>query len=151
MQWRFGVLIEFDSMSDEDIKIAIERLVDNYPKDLSFKFYSEFCQFICWCKEQSKKYSRKESTGIAQHIFKLLRTNGVYTAFPNTEVNFRIYLSLMSTNYSGERLFSQLARIKNVKRSTMSLDRLGVLALLCIKRELPHETDFSSVSMFLLR
>jgi len=27
----------------------------------------------------------------------------------------------------------------------MSLDRLGVLALLCIKRELPHETDFSSV------
>jgi len=88
-------------MSDEDIKIAIERLVDNYPKDLSFEFYSEFCQFLCWYKEQSKKYSRKESAGIAQHIFKLLHTNGLYTAFPNTEVIFRIYLSLMSTNCSG--------------------------------------------------
>jgi len=101
VQQRFGVLTEFDSMSDEDIKIAIERLVDNYPKDLSFEFYSEFCQFLCWYKEQSKKYSRKESAGIAQHIFKLLHTNGLYTAFPNTEVIFRIYLSLMSTNCSG--------------------------------------------------
>ena len=91
VQQRFGFLTEFDSMSDEDIKIAIERLVDNYPKDLSFEFYSEFCQFICWYKEQSKKYSRKESTGIAQHIFKLLHTNGVCTAFPNAEVIFRIY------------------------------------------------------------
>ena len=51
----------------------------------------------------------------------------------------------MSTNCSGERSFSQLARIKNVKRSTMSQDRLGVLALLSVERELQHETDFSSV------
>ena len=51
----------------------------------------------------------------------------------------------MSTSCSGERWFSQLARIKNVKRSTMSQDRLGVLALLCIERELLHEIDFSSV------
>ena len=51
----------------------------------------------------------------------------------------------MSTNCSGERSFSKLARIKNVKQSTMSEDRLGVLALLCIERELLHKTDFSSV------
>ena len=51
----------------------------------------------------------------------------------------------MSTNFSGERSFSQLARIKDVKRSTMSQDHLGVPALLCIERELLHETDSSSV------
>ena len=51
----------------------------------------------------------------------------------------------MSTNCSGKRSFSQLARIRDVKRSTMSQDRLGVLALLRIERELLHETDFSSV------
>jgi len=51
----------------------------------------------------------------------------------------------MSTNCSGERSFSQLARIKSVKRSTMNQDRLDALALLCIERELLHETDFSSV------
>ena len=65
MQQCFGVLTEFNSMSDEDIKTAIERIVGIYSKNLSFKFYSEFCPFICWYKEQSKKYSRKESTGIA--------------------------------------------------------------------------------------
>ena len=116
VQQPFGVRTEFDLISDEDIKIATKRLVDNYPKDLFFEFYPEFCQFICWNKEQSTKYSREEPTGIAQHICKLLQTNGVYNAFPNTEVTFRIYLSLMSTNCSGERSFSQLARIKNVKR-----------------------------------
>jgi len=146
VQQRCGILTEFDSMSDEHIQIAIERLADNYPKDLSFEFYSEFCQCICWYKEQSKEYSRKVLTGIAQHIFRLLHTNGVYTAFPNTEVIFRIFLSLMSTKCSGERSFSQLARIKNVKRSTMSHESLGVQALLCIEREPLHETDFTSVT-----
>ena len=134
-------------MSNEDNKIAIERLVNIYIyiQTISLEFYSEFCQFICWYKEQSKKYSRKESTGIAQHIFKLLHINGIYTTFPNIKVMFRIYLSLMSTNCSGECSFSQLARIKNVKQSTMSQDRLALLALLCFERELLHETDFSSV------
>jgi len=75
VQQGFGVVTEFYSMSDEDIKIASERLVDNYPNDLCFEFYSESCQFICWYKEQSKKYSRKNSTGIDQHILKLLHTN----------------------------------------------------------------------------
>ena len=51
----------------------------------------------------------------------------------------------MSTNCSGERSFGQIDRIKNVKQSTMIQDRLGVLALLCIERELLHETAFSSV------
>ena len=46
---------------------------------------------------------------IAQPIFKLLHTNGVYTVFPNPEVIFRIYLLLVSTNCSEERSFSQFA------------------------------------------
>jgi len=64
MQQRFGVPTEFDSMSDEDIKIAIERHVDNYPKDLSFEFYSQFCQFICWHKEQSKNTAEKSQQAL---------------------------------------------------------------------------------------
>ena len=93
----------------------------------------------------SQKNTAEKSTSIAQRIFKLLLTSGVYTAFANIEVIFRIYLSFMLTNCSGEQLFSQLARIENVKRSTLSQDRLGVLALLCFERELLHKTDFSSV------
>ena len=146
LQQRFGVLIEFKSISDDDIVAGIERLVGVYASDLSSDFYSEFCQFICWYKEQTKKKSSKEaSTSIAQHIFKLLHTTGISSAFPNTEVALRIYLSLMATNCSGERSFSQLTRIKDVKRSTMSQHRLGVLALLCIEKDLLSETDFSSM------
>ena len=114
-------------------------------KSSLFRILLRFLSVYLLVQGTVKKYSRKESTGIAQHIFKSLHTNGVYTAFPNTEVLFRIRLSLMSTNCFGEQSFSQLARIKNVNRSTMSQDHLGVLALLRIEKELLHETDFSSI------
>jgi len=143
VQQRFGVLTEFDSMSDEDINIAIERLVDNYPKHLSHSTQNSVSLFAD--TRNSQKIQQRGVNRNCSTYFKFLHTNGVYTAFPNTEVIFRIYLSLLSTNCSGERSFSQLARIKNVKQSTMSQDRLGVLALLCIERELLHKTDFSSV------
>ena len=47
--------------------------------------------------------------------FQMLYTAGVYRAFPNTEIALRIYLSLMATNCSVERSFSQLKRIKDFK------------------------------------
>ena len=52
VQLCFGVLTNFDSMSIEDIKAAIEKLVNIFPKDYSSELYSKFCQFICWYKEQ---------------------------------------------------------------------------------------------------
>jgi len=140
---RFGVLTEFDSMTDEDINTAITGLVSVYHKDLNTDFASEFRQFICWYK--NKLPSSSPSTGCAQHMFVLLHTTGVNAAFPNTEVALRIYLALMATNCSGERSFSQLKRIKDVKRSTMHQQRLGALALLCIESDLLRELDFSSV------
>jgi hypothetical protein len=143
---RFGVLTEFGSMSDEDIDAAITRLVGVYSKDLSSDFPSEFRQFICWYKEQGNAdCDGVASTGSAQNMFRLLHTTGVYPAFPNTEVALRIYLALMATNCSGERSFSQLIRIKDVKRSTMNQQRLGVLALLCIESDLLREIDFSPI------
>ena len=59
VQQRFSVLTEFDSMSDEDIKTIFERLVDIYPKDLSFEFYPEFCQFICGTRNSQKNTAEK--------------------------------------------------------------------------------------------
>ena len=41
-------------MCDEDIKVGLERLVSVYSSDLSSDVFSEFCQFICWYKEQTK-------------------------------------------------------------------------------------------------
>ena len=48
-------------------------------------------------------------------MFQMLYMTGVYRAFPNTEAALRIYLSLIATNCSGERSFSQLKRNKDVK------------------------------------
>ena len=47
VQQRFGVLTEYDSMSDEDIHVGALTLVGVYLKDLSSHFPAEFCQFIC--------------------------------------------------------------------------------------------------------
>ena len=74
-----------------------------------------------------------------------MHTTGVHHAFPNTEVALRIYLCLMATNCSGERSFSQLQRIKDVKRSTMGQQRLGALALLNIESDLLRKIDFQKL------
>jgi len=106
----FGVLTEFQSTSDEDVDIsnAITRLVGMYSKDLSSDFPETFRQCIRWIKEQG--HDEIASTGTAQIMFQMLYTAGVYRAFPNKEAALRIYLSLMATNCSGERSFSQLKR-----------------------------------------
>jgi len=111
----FGVLTEYESTSDEDIDVAnaITRLVGMYTKNLSSDFPSKFRQCICWIKEQ--RHDEIASTGSAQMMFQMLYTTGVYRAFPKTEVGIRIYLSLMATNFSGERSFSQVKRNKDVK------------------------------------
>ena len=125
----FGVS-EYESTSDEDIDVAnaifalqhgkalllcntITRLVDLYSKDLSSDFPAKFRQCMCWIKEQ--RHDEITSTGSAQMMLQMLYTTGVYRASPNTEVALRSYLSLMATNCSGERSFSHLKRIKDVK------------------------------------
>ena len=108
----FGVLTGYESTWDEDIDVAnaITRHVGMYWKDLSSDFPAKFRQCTCWIKKQ--RHDEIASTGSAQMMFQMLYTTGVYRASPNTEVAFRIYLA---TNCSGERSFTQLKRIKDVK------------------------------------
>ena len=60
-------------------------------------------------------------------------------AFANVEIMYRIYLSLMSTNCSGERSFSKLGRVK----STMGQRRLKMLCLMSVEREILRSLDFT--------
>ena len=96
---------------------------------------------MCWYKEQ-RNYAEGSNT---QKMFQMLHISGVYQAFPNTELALRIYLCLTATNCLGERSFSQLKRIKDVKRSTMGQQRLGVLSLLCIESELLNNVNFKKL------
>lgn len=140
---RFGVLTEFASMSAQLIDNATNALAAAYPNDLSYDFSGEFQQFIRWFGEQ--KDMPDKSAGTAQKMFRLLHAAGVHAAFPNTEIAFRIYLCLMTTNCSGERSFSDLKRLKSANRSTMSQERLSSLSLMCIESELLRNIDLNDV------
>lgn len=60
-------------------------------------------------------------------------------------ISFRIFLSMMITNCSGERLFSKLNLIKEELRSTMSQKRLNSLSLMSIEHELLSSLDYENI------
>ena len=51
----------------------------------------------------------------------------------------------MITNCTAERSFSQLKRIKNPLRTTLSQDKLESLALLCIEADIMRKISFDEV------
>ena len=72
-------------------------------------------------------------------MFKLLKT--CKQSFPNVLVAVRLYLTLMSSNCTGERSFSKRKRIKNDLRSTMGQQRLSHLSLMSIEHEILSSLD----------
>ena len=57
-------------------------------------------------------------------IYRLLVSNNLETVFPNTVIAFRIYLSMMVSNCSGERSFPKLKFLKSHLRSCMTPEQL---------------------------
>ena len=66
----------------------------------------------------------------------------IHTTFLIVEAIFRLFLSLMVTNCLGERMFSQLRRIKYQLRSTMSQERLSALSIMCIESDKLRQINF---------
>lgn len=65
--------------------------------------------------------------------------------FPNVSAILRLFLCLMVTNCSGERSFSQLKRIKNELRATMSQEKLSALSIMCIESDKLRSISFDDV------
>ena len=78
-------------------------------------------------------------------IYRLLVSNNLETVFSNTVIAFRIYLSMMVSNCSGERSFSKLKLLKSHLRSCMTQERLNSLALLNIETNVLRSIDMSSL------
>ena len=78
-------------------------------------------------------------------IYRLLVADNLETVFPNTVIAFRIYLSLMILNCSGERSFSKLQLIKCQVRSCMTQKRLNNLTLLSVEQEHLRNIESSSL------
>ena len=71
--------------------------------------------------------------------------DGLSNAFPNVDIAFRIFLTLMVTNCSAERSFSRLKSIKNRNRTTMNQERSDALSLLTIESAILREISFDDV------
>ncbi|KAK4872025.1 hypothetical protein RN001_016149 [Aquatica leii] len=78
-------------------------------------------------------------------MYNLLKSNNLVETFPNVEIAFRIFLSLMVTKASGERSFSKLKLIKNELRNSMCHERLKCLSLMSFENDLLQEIDFNDV------
>ena len=78
-------------------------------------------------------------------MYKLIKENGLESAYPNVNIVLRIYLSLMVTNCSGERSFSKSKCVKNQQRTSLGQDKLNYLTLLSIKHELLNEIEVKDI------
>lgn len=132
---RFNFLHDNTSLSIEEVVAKTKALIELYPSDLEDEFTDEFLLF-------SQMFG--DSKSVSDKI-KLQIDNKLVASFPNVNIAFRIYLSIIGTNSEGERSFSKLKLIKNYLRSTMGQVRLSSLALLSIENEVMREMTFEDV------
>ena len=78
-------------------------------------------------------------------LYKIILEDNIECAFPNVDIAFRIFLTLMVTNFSAERSFSQLKYIKNSLRTTMQQGRLDALSLLCIEADVLRKIGYEDL------
>ncbi|KAI6658223.1 hypothetical protein LOD99_15492 [Oopsacas minuta] len=108
---RFGLLSELNSLLSDQMRDKANDLVNIYSDDLEPGYVDEIVQFSAfWNRYISSDSSKTEDTKQIRdfQMFKLITRNALDTTFPNMLITLRIYLSLMLTNYSGERSFSTL-------------------------------------------
>ena len=118
-----------------------KNLIANYPEDLDSELSAELQQLHVYL--DNKLGAEK----IIYHsdMYDIIMKDNIKTVFPNVEIALRIFLTLVITNCTTERSFSQLKRIKNPKRSTMNQDRLDSLALLCIESDVLRRISFEEI------
>ena len=115
---RFGFITEFLSMGADEMA---QNLQQCYPNDLELSFPQEFEHFSCFIERlnSDKEMPTCTFTCTAINLYSIIFNHCLRSTFPNVEIAYQMYLSLMATNASGERSFSELKLIKNEKRTCM--------------------------------
>lgn len=141
---RFGFLRRLTTLTVDEIENFAKVLVDTYPADLESDLSQEL-NFLASILRSGfapiVTSEKKELKGVREspelQMFHVIMANSTLcSSIPNVVNMLSIYLTLMTTNCSGERSFSVLKRVKNHLRATMNNDRLSNLALLCIEHEM---------------
>jgi hypothetical protein len=134
-------LFSFMQHTAVEAEVSLNGVVDFYSTDLEDvgQVESE------WFQWRSLLKNLNVTSCSPPEMLKLMLQNEFSTAFPNTYILLRHYLTLPVTNCAGERSFSHLKRIKSALRSTQTQDRLNNLSLLNIECDVLQELDFSAV------
>ena len=138
---QFGFLYKYKSMTDTELKLCCERFCEAYCEDIS-----------CELKEEVLMLSSTGDVNLSTNtqlppleLLNKLHECHLDTLFPNICICLRIFCTLPVSVASAERSFSQLKRIKNYARSTMTQERLQGLSLLWIESELARTVNYDSV------
>ncbi|GBP34152.1 Zinc finger MYM-type protein 1 [Eumeta japonica] len=143
---KFSFLADLNKSCSEYEK-DIQLLLESYPEDFNENFFGEFNHFHKYVRI---KYEFSETKVTHSDLYEMIIRDKVNCVFPNIEVAFRIFHSLMITNCSAERSFSQLKRLKNPQRTKIRPDKLNSLALMCIEADILRQINFDDVISSLL-
>lgn len=137
---RFSCLVDVPQTSQ-----CCEGLINAYPEDLNNNLYTELQQFHSYIRHKFRASKSENNTFSHAELYKVIVRDNIECAFPNVEIALRLFLTLMVTNCSTERSFSQLKHTKNPSRSTMKQERLDSLSLLMIEADLLRKINFDDV------
>ena len=104
-----------------------QKLIDAYPEDFNSNFSAELQQFHLYVRQKFNATENVKTRFSHAELYKIILEDNIECAFPNVDIAFRIFLTLMVTNCSAERSFSRLKYIKNPLRTTMQQGRLGLM------------------------
>ena len=135
-----------------EIGRGVKLLEETYPKDVDPKLTDELLHFHLYVRQtQSQGLTEEQSISLShEDLYQIVCKKKIHIVFPNVEAIFRLFLSLMVTNCSGERSFSRLKSIKNELRFTMPQKRLFALSILCIESDKLKQINLMNFCMVLL-
>ena len=139
---RFSCLVDVSKTSQ-----CCEGLIKTYPEDLNNNLFTELQQFHSYIRHKFRVSKSENNSFSHAELYKIIVRDNIKCAFPNVEIALRIFLTLMVTNCSTERSFSQLERTKSPSRSTMKQERLDSLFLVMIEAELLRKINFDDVGL----
>ena len=110
-----------------------KKLIDAYPDDLNSNLSTALQQFHSYIRYKFSATKATKTRFSHGELYKVIVEDNIESAFPNVKISLRIFLTLMVTNCTTERSFSQMKRINNPNRTTMRQERLESLSLVMIE------------------
>lgn len=136
----FGLFSNLKNLETKEVQVHCKTFAEFYHVDINEN------ELILECIHLKAYLSELDISEFSiSSTYKCLKSNRLEETFPNIIISFRIFLSMMITNCSGERSFSKLNLIKEELRSTMSQKRLNSLSLMSIEHELLSSLDYENV------